>query len=474
MPYLDLRAYLDRLDQEDLLKHITAPVDKDWEISAVGRVAFRDIPESRRPALMFDNVVGYDVPVVLGVLGGSRRIYALALEVEPDPRAITGAWRRAASAPVPPRTVGQGPVKEVVLKGDQADLNTLPVPTWTVGEDPGPYLTAPLVVTKDPETGAHNVGTYRAQIKGPRTLGVWINFVQHGRKHVEMWEARDQPTPVAIVLGTEPALGLCSVARVPYGVEEYAMAGGLRGEAIEVVPAETVDLLVPARAEIVIEGYFRLRELEREGPFGEYTGYMGPLADSYVLDVTCITHRHQPIYHAFLSQMPPSESSLIRSIGRESAVAKTLMDDLRLPVTDVHLLEAGGAAAYMAIRGRWEHEGQARQAILGAWSVDPTLGKICVAVDDDIDIRDPFALNWALSFRMQPDGDVFQVPGYPAVRLDPSQTDESVPQLDPKRRLSTKMGIDATKKHAYPPIAMPPADHLAKVRSEWATYWGAE
>lgn len=472
MPYLDLRDYLGRLEREGRLKRIATRVDKDWEISAVGRVAFRDIPEAERPALLFENVAGYDIPVVLGALGGSRRIYALALEVEPEPRAITEAWRRAASSPVAPRTVGGGPVKDVVREGDQADVTIFPIPTWTVGEDPGPYLTAPLVVIKDPETGAHNVGTYRAQVKGPRTLGVWINFVQHGRKHVDMWEARGERTPVAIVLGTEPALGLCSVARVPYGVEEYAMAGGLRREPLEVAPAETVDLLVPARAEIVIEGYFRLHELEREGPFGEYTGYMGPVADSYILDVTCITHRSEPIYHAFLSQMPPSESSMIRSIGRESAVAKTLMDDLRLPVTDVHLLEAGGAAAYMAIRGRWEHEGQARQAILGAWSVDPTLGKLCVAVDDDIDIRDPFALNWALSFRMQPHRDVFQVPGYPAVRLDPSQADESVLQLDPSRRLSTKMGIDATKKHRYPPIAMPPAEHLAQVRSDWARYWG--
>ena len=472
MPYLDLRDYLDRLEQAGKLKRITKPVEADWEISAVGRVAFRDIPESTRPALLFENVDGSDIPVTLGILGGSRQIYGLALEVEPTPQAITTAWRKAGDSPIPPITVEEGPVKDTILKGDQADVTVFPVPTWTVGEDPGPYLTAPYVVTKDPETGAHNVGTYRTQVKEPRKLGVWINFVQDGRKHVEMWEEREKPTPVAIVLGSEPTLGLCSVSRVPYGVEEYAMAGGLRREPIEIIPAETVDLMVPARAEIVIEGYFRLGELEEEGPFGEYTGYMGPVAQSYVMDVTCITHRSKPIYQAFLSQMPPSESSMIRSIGRESAVAKNLIDNLRLPVIDVHLLEASGAASYMAIRGRWEHEGQSRQAILGAWTVDPTLGKICVAVDEDIDIRDPFALNWALSFRMQPDRDVFQVPGYPAVRLDPSQADESVPQLDTSRRLSTKMGVDATKKHTYPPIAFPPSDHIERVRADWAAYWG--
>src|SRR5680860_1922418 len=226
VPYLDLRDYLDRLEQAGKLKRITKPVEADWEISAVGRVAFRDIPESTRPALLFENVDGSDIPVTLGILGGSRQIYGLALEVEPTPQAITTAWRKAGDSPIPPITVEEGPVKDTILKGDQADVTVCPVPTWTVGEDPGPYLTAPWVVTTDPETGARNVGTYRTQVKEPRKLGVWINFVQDGRKHVEMWEEREKPTPVAIVLGSEPTLGLCSVSRVPYGVEEYAMSGG--------------------------------------------------------------------------------------------------------------------------------------------------------------------------------------------------------------------------------------------------------
>lgn len=247
-----------------------------------------------------------------------------------------------------------------------------------------------------------------------------------------------------------------------YGLDELSVAGGLRGEAVDVVKCETHDLLVPATAEIVIEGFFRPNFLEEEGPFGEYPGYMGPKAMSYVMDITCITHRNNPIYQAFLSQMPPSESSMIRSIGREAGIYKHLVSDLRLPVKDVHLLEAGGAAAYLAISMKKEYEGQVRQVMLAAWSVDPTLGKFCVVVDDDIDIRDQFMLNWAMSWRVQPHKDVFMIEDLPAVRLDPSQAADDVPQLDPSRRVSSKMGIDATRKHKFPPIALPPKSILKK------------
>lgn len=470
MPYRDLREYLQRLTEMGKLKVIDRPVDKDWEIAAVSRVAFQSIPEPERPALMFSNVKGYDVPVVLGVLGGSRSIYAAALGTEVE--RIQETWSRAQREPIAPKVVDWGPVKENVLKGEEVDVFRLPVPVWTVEHDPAPYLTAPFVFTRDPQTGVQNVGTYRVMLKDRNRLGVWINFVQHGRKHVEMYDREGQPTPVAIVLGTDPAIGVCSVARMTYGLDELSAAGGLRGQAVEVVRCESHDLLVPATAEYVIEGFFRPNYLEKEGPFGEYPGYMGPVAMSYLMDVTCITHRNQPIYQAFLSQMPPSESSCIRSIGREAAIYKHLVHDLRLPVVDVHLLEAGGAAAYLAISMRKEHEGQVRQVMLGAWSVDPTLGKFLVVVDDDIDIRDQFMLNWALSWRVQPHKDVFVIEDLPAVRLDPSQAAEEVPQLDASRRVSSKMGIDATRKHTFPPVAIPPREHLERVRAQWREYWG--
>ncbi|GEO25032.1 carboxylase [Alicyclobacillus acidoterrestris] len=469
MGYRDLREYLDALKRIGKLKVIDREVDKDWEISAVGRVAFQSIPEVERPALMFTNVKGHDVPVVFGILGGSRSIYAKALDTEFEN--VQQKWSHAQNNPIPPRVVATGPCKENILVGDDIDIFKFPVPTWTVGEDPAPYLTSPFVFTRDPDTGVQNVGTYRVMLKEKNKLGVWVNFVQHARKHVEKYNERNERTPVAIVLGTDPSIGICSVSRMIYGLDELSVAGGLRGEAVDVVKCETHDLLVPATAEIVIEGFFRPNFLEEEGPFGEYPGYMGPKAMSYVMDITCITHRNKPIYQAFLSQMPPSESSMIRSIGREAGIYKHLVSDLRLPVKDVHLLEAGGAAAYLAISMKKEYEGQVRQVMLAAWSVDPTLGKFCVVVDDDIDIRDQFMLNWAMSWRVQPHKDVFIIEDLPAVRLDPSQAADDVPQLDPSRRVSSKMGIDATRKHKFPPIALPPKDHLEHVRAHWDEYW---
>jgi UbiD family decarboxylase len=466
MPYRDLREYLTALDGAGRLHRIGAEVDKDWEIAAVCRLVFQEIPEEKRPALLFENVKGYDIPVCVGALGASRWVYALALETAPED--IPDRWVRAQRNPIPPRLVDSGPVREHVRRPEAANLYDLPVPVWTRQHDPGPYLTAPFVITRDPETGAQNVGTYRCQIKGPRRIGMWVNFLQHGRQHIEPRRLAGERVPVAIVLGADPAVGLCSVSRIASGLDELAVAGGLRGAPLDVVRCVTSDLLVPATAEIVIEGDV-LPDLEEEGPFGEYTGYMGAKADSYVVEVAAITHRTNPIFQAFLSQMPPSESSCIRGWGRECAILKHLRD-LRLPVKDVHLLHAGGAAAYLAISIRPQYHGQAQQVMWAAWTVDPALGKITVVVDDDIDVRDPFQLAWALSWRMQPHEDIVIVPKTPAVRLDPSQAAEDVPQMDRSRRLSSKLAIDATRKHDYAPASLPPAEDLARARARWADY----
>lgn len=466
MAYRDLRAHLHVLEEAGRLHRIPTEVDKDWEIAAVSRIVFQDIPEERRPALLFEHVKGHTIPVCVGVLGASRWVYALALETSPEE--IPDKWARAQRNPIPPRPVESGPVHETVKRGGAATLYDLPVPIWTRQQDPGPYLTAPFVITRDPDTGGQNVGTYRCQIKGPRKIGMWVNFLQHARQQIEPRRLAGERVPVAIVVGAEPAVGLCSVSRIAAGVEELAVAGGLRGEPLDVVRCVTSDLLVPATAEIVIEGEI-IPELEEEGPFGEYPGYMGPKADAYVVEVRAITHREQPIFQAFLSQMPPSESSCIRGWGRECAILKHLRD-LRLPVRDVHLLHAGGAAAYLAISIRPQYPGQAQQVMFAAWAVDPALGKITVVVDDDIDVRDPFQLAWALSWRVQPHKDIAVIPNTPAVRLDPSQAAEDVPQLDPSRRLSSKLAIDATRKHAYPAASLPPAQDLARARARWAAY----
>ncbi|MBI2960869.1 MAG: UbiD family decarboxylase, partial [Betaproteobacteria bacterium] len=403
MPYADLREFLAKLDAAGKLHRIKQAVDKDWEIAAIARIAFQAIPEPKRPALLFENVKGFSEPVVLGVNGASRAIYCLALECELGE--VQKKWSEAELRPIAPVRIERGPVQENIFIGDAADVTRLPIPTWTVGQDPAPYITAGSVITRDPDTGVRNVGTYRVEVKQARKLGLFINYLQGGREHVEKNNRAGKATPVAIVMGTEPVVGLVSVSRVQAGTDELAVAGRLRGEAVQVVRCQTVDLEVPASAEVVIEGVVRANELENEGPFGEYTGYMGPAAMSYVVDVTCVTHRNQPIVQAFLSQMPPSESSCIRSIGREATLLKHLKEDLRLPVRDVHLLEHSGAAAYLVISMKKTHPVQPRTAMFAAWAYAPQFGKFTVVVDEDIDVRDPNEVNWALSFRVQPASD---------------------------------------------------------------------
>jgi UbiD family decarboxylase len=467
MPYTDLRDFLQKLESAGKLHRITKAVDKDWEIAAVAKAAFDSIPEPRRPALMFERVTGFDMPVVLGALGASRAIYCMALECEL--KDLHNKWGEAERHPLAPVRVLKGPVQEKIFRDEQVNLLKLPIPTWTVGQDPSPYVTSGYVITNDPDSGIRNVGTYRIQLKGARKLGLFINYLQGGREHVEKNIKRGRPTPVAIVIGAEPVIGLVSVTRLPQDLDEFAVAGALRGAPVEVVRCITSDLEVPASAEIAIEGTIAT-ELEEEGPFGEYTGYMGPRSMSYKVDIQCVTHREKPIFQAFSSQMPPSESSCIRSIGRESALQKHLVEDLGLPVHDVHLFEAGGAAAYLVISIKKSHPAQPRTAMFGAWSFAPQFGKLTVVVDDDIDIRDPNLVNWALSFRVQPDKDAFIVSGTAAVQLDPSQAREDVLQQDPTRRVSSKIGIDATRKHAYPAVAVPPQDHLERVRGDWRSY----
>jgi 3-polyprenyl-4-hydroxybenzoate decarboxylase and related decarboxylases len=176
---------------------------------------------------------------------------------------------------IAPRLVETGPCKQNILTGDEIDVFRFPVPMWTVGEDPGLFLTAPCVVSKDPETGIRNVGTYRIQLKERNKTGIHMGKTRHIYRHIQKNEAQGKPTPVAIVVGSDPTIGLASVSSVPFGVDELAVAGALRGEPVDVVKCETVDLEVPATAEIVIEGLIRPGYRELEGPFGEYPGYDG-------------------------------------------------------------------------------------------------------------------------------------------------------------------------------------------------------
>lgn len=471
MAHRDLRSFLQVLEERGLLHRVTREVDRDWEVAAVSRVLFRNVPSARRPALLFEHVRGSDLRIAAGVIGASPAVYAAVLEIDPDRLLadLAGRWTAAVAAPVPPRVVDRAPCQEVVLRGEEADMFRFPHQTWTVGEDPGYFLTAPCVISVDPETGTRNVGTYRNQIKAPRRLGVHLGSgARHLARHVAANERNGKPTPVAIALGGDPIVSLVSVSALPNDSDELAIAGALRGEPLDVVRCVTQDIHVPAASEIVIEGFIPAGVREPEGPFGEYAGYMAAHGLAPVIEVTAITHRRDPIYHSFISQMPPSESSLIRSVGRESSIYAHLRDRLRLPVRDVHLTEAGGAAAYLVISLDKRYPGAVWQAAWGAWANEPTFGKFTVVVDDDIDARDPFQVEWAMSFRVQPERDIHVVRQTPAVVNDPSVAPPEVPK--DQRQEASKVLIDATRKHAFPPLAVPPDEHLARVAADWESY----
>jgi 2,5-furandicarboxylate decarboxylase 1 len=469
MAYADLREYLSVLEKKGKLKRVKKQVDKDWELAAVCRQLFHKIAPEKRPALLFENVKGFSIPVAAGVLGASKQIYALGLETD-SVEGINRKWDEALGNPIPPRMVKTGPCKENVLHGDQVNISKLPVPVWTVGEDPGPFFTSPYVITKDPETGNRNVGTYRMQVKGPNKTGFLIGVRQDAAWHIKRNNELNKPTPVAVVIGADPSIGYVSVSKMSDALDEFAVAGALRGEPVDLVPCETVPLEVPATAEIVLEGEIPANTLEPEGPFGEYTGYMGPAGDQPFFKIKCMTFRNNPIYQAFISQMPPSESSCIRGVGREWPLFKHLKQVLRLPIKDLRLKEAGGSGAYCVVSLNKQFEGQVRQLMYGIWSMRTGFGKITVVVDDDIDVWDDFAVDWALSWRVRPDRDVYIERDVQAVGLDPSQAPPSVPQHAPIRQVTSRIAIDATRKHEYPAVSLPPKEHLDLVASRWKEY----
>jgi UbiD family decarboxylase len=468
MAYTDLQDYLALLENTGKLHWIDQQVDPTWEVSAITRQVFDRYGWDARPALGFRRVGDSPFPLVIGVVGGSPEIYALALSTTVQD--IPKIWERAQRAPIEPAGVKTGLCKEIIARGDEVDIGILPQVVWTPGQDPGPYITAPLVVTEDVETGKRNVGTYRLQMKGPRRLGLYVGGAQHAARHIRQYDARKEDMPVAIAIGVDPTIVLASITKFGYGVDEFAVAGGLRSEAVPLVRCETVDLEVPAHAEIVLEGIIRAGYREQEGPFGEFSGYMSSGGQTPVIEVTCMTRRRAPVYHSFLSQMPPSESSCIRSLSRSAGLFHHLKQVLGLPVRDVHFTESGGASGILVISMKKDYPEQVKEVAFGAWSLMNKECKFTIVVDEDVDVRNSFQVEWAMSFHAQPARDSFTVSGVVPSGVDPSTAPADVPQHDPRRRAGSKILIDATRKHAYPPPARVPREYIEAAQKKWQEY----
>ena len=296
------------------------------------------IAEKDRKAFLFTNVTDakgkhYDIPVVVGVLAANREIYRIGMGCALDK--IDETWNRAVAHPIAPRVVENAPCQEIVITGKALDkpgngLDGMPIPISTPGWDVAPYTTLSQYITKDPDTGIQNMGIYRGQVKAPRRLGMNPSLeLRPGiYAHWEKAKAKGQKLPAAVILGCPPCIAFTSAQKLPETMDELTVAGGLVGAPINVVKAKTVDLLVPAEAEIVIEGFIHTEELEPEAPFGESHGHVNLQEYNAFMEVTCITRRRDAILTSIITQVTPSESSLIKRVALEPMLLAHLRDTL--------------------------------------------------------------------------------------------------------------------------------------------------
>lgn len=473
--YSDLHEHLEALKKEGLLLTVDRPVDKDAELHPLVRWQYvGGIEEHERRAFLFTNVVDgrgrkYGFPVVVGAYAGNRAIYGVGMRaplVE-----IQERWDRAIANPVPPRVVESAPCQDVViegaaLKGEGSGLDMLPIPVSTPGFDSAPTLTATNVITKDPETGIQNHGTYRGGLKAPDRLVVRMATRVGGaggyRHYLKYQQRGDKTMPCAIVLGAPPCVAFVAPMKLPVDLDEIGVAGGVAGGPINVVRCRTVDLTVPAEAEIVIEGLIDTEHLEPEGPFGESHGHVALEEFNMPMRVTAITHRRGAIVASYLSQVTPSESSAIKRVSYEPMFLHHLRNTLGIrSVKRVTLHERMTALRRIAIvtveKGTPRTE--VWRALAGVSAFKADCGKICIAVNDDIDPDSSDALLWAIAFRMNPAHDL-QVLDYRSPGHGPEREHEA-------DREDATLLMDATMKEELPPLALPKQEYMARARKLW-------
>lgn len=475
MAFDSLGAFVAALAKADELARIEAPVDPHLEIAEItDRVV-----KAGGPALLFTNVKGSRYPVLTNQFGSARRM-ALALGAE-SLRDVEERVRKALDLSIPssplekigkllslsslssalPRRVPSGPVQEVVE--DEPDLTTLPVlTTWP--SDGGPFITLPLVFTKNPASGVQNAGMYRMHVYDARTTGMHWQRHKQGRAHADAWGAR---IPCAVAIGADPALTYAATAPLPPVIDEVMFAGFLRGKSVRMVRAKTIDLMVPADAEFVLEGHVDNEDLRTEGPFGDHTGVYSP-ADRYpTFHVECITRRREPIYAATLVGKPPMEDAWL---GKATERIFLPLLQLVVPeIVDYNLPVEGGFHNLAIVAIKKSYPGHAFKVMNALWGLGHMmmLTRTLLLVDDDVDVSDVRRVAWFALNNVDPSRDLLIVPG-PVDDLDHSS---SLPAL------GHKIGIDATRKgpgegyaREWPPDIVMDAQTRALVTERWHAY----
>jgi len=476
MPFDSLRAYVDALRKAGDVHVVSAQVDPYLEIAEISD----RVVKAGGPALLFTNVKGSRFPVLTNQFGSQRRMAAAfdaarlddvgarirtMLDITPPGASLReklgAVMQLAPLANAIPKIVRRGSCQDVVVR--QPDLAKLPVlTTWPL--DGGPFITLPLVITRDPRNGRPNVGMYRMQVYNARETGMHWQRHKQGRAHAQLWGDK---IPVAVAIGADPALTYAATAPLPPVLDEWAFAGLLRGKPVELVRAKTIDVNVPAHAEFVLEGYVDNNDLRTEGPFGDHTGVYS-LADQYpTFHVTCITHRRDPIYAATVVGKPPMEDAWL---GKATERFFLPLLQMVLPeVVDMNLPVEGGFHNLAIVSIKKQYPGHAKKVMNALWGLGHMmmLTRMLVIVDDDIDVQDVRSVAWFVLNNLAPDRDVVMMPG-PVDDLDHGSYTVAY---------GTKIGIDATRKDAaegysreWPPdIEMNDATR-ALVSKRWREY----
>jgi len=473
-PYNDLHQHIDELREKGLLQEVTQEIDKDSEMHPLVRWQFvGGLTEADRKAFLFTNIVNakgrkYDIPVLVGGLAANRAIYGVGMGCPVEE--IQDKWEKAIQNPIPPVQVENPVCQEVILQGDDLQgegkgLDMLSIPISTPGFDSAPTLTATNVITKDPLTGVQNMGTYRCQLKAPDRLVVRMATRVGGAGgylHYLAWKKAGHKTmPCAIVLGCPPYVAFMGPQKLPIGVDEFDVAGGLAGAPIQIAKAHTVDLKVPAQAEIVIEGMIDLEWLEPEAPFGESHGHVALEEFNLPMTVTAITHRFKPVIPSYISQVAPSESSVIKRVAYEPLFFNYLNKVLNIKgVKKVSLHEplTGLLRVTIITFAEGISKTEIWRALYGAAFFKGDCGKICIAVNEDIDPDNADALLWAMAYRMNPVYDV--------QTLDHRGQGHGPKRENDGEEDSTLL-MDATMKSPMPPLALPKEEYMVKARKIW-------
>ena len=419
----DLRSYLDLVESKDELVRISYPVDPLHEVSALVAKLARE--RRRRPVLLLENVKGSAFPVVTNLHAGRRR---MALAMNAEPRELQRAFLKAMEHPVAPVVVDTGPVKEVVQTGGDVDLLALPQIVHHAA-DAGPYITAAISFARDPEDGTWNCAYNRLMIMGRDRTSIHITASKHLWEFYQKAEAKGEALPVAFAVGVHPAIGLGALAIGSIDEDERAIMGGILGEPLELVRCETSDLLVPAHAEMVLEGEILPGERTPEGPFSEFTGYSLGQRQREVVRYNAVTMRQGALFHDIavaqvdhlLLSTIPMEANLYRAVR---AIVPSVTA-VRVPAP---------YSCYVSIEQRVA--GQAKNAILAVLGADMYIKRV-VVVDHDVNIFDDREVAWALGTRCQADRDITVISNTRGSDLDPSTDSDGY---------TAKWGVDATAK----------------------------